>query len=59
MRDPFPRGTYIGVPHEPQKDEADHFYRCKVCGGLVDKRDLGAVLDHEPGGSHPAEDKPN
>jgi hypothetical protein len=27
--------------------EAEHFWKCKSCGGYFDMRDLGAVLDHE------------
>lgn len=56
----IPRGKYIGDRQggEPD-DEADHFYKCAECGGWVDKRDLGAVFDHEPGGSHPKIDQPN
>lgn len=57
MREPIPRGVYIGEPQELPKSEAEHFYRCADCGGWVDKRDLGAVFDHEPGGSHPKEDQ--
>jgi hypothetical protein len=26
--------------------EAEHFYRCKECGQLVDRRDLGMVFAH-------------
>lgn len=54
------RGEYVGTRRggEPA-DEADHYYKCAECGGWVDMRDLGAVFDHEPGGSHPASDKPS
>jgi hypothetical protein len=38
--------------------EAEHCYRCKVFGALVNCRDLGQVFDHEPGGSHPKADGP-
>jgi hypothetical protein len=63
-RPTIPRGKYIGRPIDPKTGkpvevpEAEHFYRCKVCGALVDCRDLGAVFDHESGGSHPANDLP-
>jgi hypothetical protein len=42
------RGTIIGrrVGVQPT-DEAQHFFRCELCGGFFDKRVLGAVLDHE------------
>lgn len=52
------RGEHVGVPREPVASDADHYYRCAECGGWVDKRDLGAVFGHEPGGPHPASDKP-
>lgn len=58
--DDIPRNTYIGKRQgsEPE-NEAEHFYQCAECGGWVDMRDLGAVFDHEPGGSHPPCDKPH
>jgi len=31
---------------EPE-DQREHFYRCKRCGQMVDKRLLGDVLHHE------------
>ena len=31
---------------EPE-DEREHFIRCPACGGWLDMRDLGEVLDHE------------
>ena len=51
------RGAYIGRPDVEPANEADHFYKCAVCGGWVDMRDLGSVFDHEPGGSHPKTDR--
>jgi hypothetical protein len=47
----FPRGKY-----DPPKDQAEYFYRCPVCGGWVDCRNLGQVFDHEGPLPHPAED---
>ena len=44
------RGKYRGVRVNPKTGkpievpEAEHFYRCKVCGALVDCRDLGQVV---------------
>jgi hypothetical protein len=38
----FPHGKY-----DPPKDQAEYFYRCPVCGGWVDCRNLGQVFDHE------------
>src|ERR1700747_3243416 len=58
------RGKDRGVRGDPKTGkpievpEAGHFYRCKVCGALLDCRDLGQVFDHEPGGSHPKADHP-
>jgi hypothetical protein len=43
----------LGVRIDPATEipmdvaEAEHFYRCEVCGAWVDCRDLGMVLDHE------------
>ena len=52
----FPRGKYIVRPMgDPPKDEAERLYRCPVCGGWVDCRDLGKVFDHEGPLPHPAE----
>jgi hypothetical protein len=43
----IPRGTIIGrrVGVQPT-DEAEHFFRCELCGGFFDMRVLGAVRDH-------------
>jgi hypothetical protein len=44
----IPRGTVIGkVTGGPPLTEAEHFFKCEMCGGWLDIRDLGAVLDHE------------
>jgi hypothetical protein len=37
--------------------EAEHFWKCKSCGGYFDMRDLGAVLEHEEPLPHPVEDQ--
>jgi hypothetical protein len=52
------RGEIIGecVGGEP-KSEADHFIKCPTCGGWVDMRDLGQVLEHEGPLPHPAQDR--
>jgi hypothetical protein len=54
-----PRGRIIGKPvsGEPT-NEAEHFIRCPACGGWIDCRDLGQVLEHEAPLPHPAHDKP-
>ena len=58
-RPTVPRGKYLGrrVGGEP-KDEAEHFMRCPTCGGLIDRRDLGQVLEHQGPLPHPASDQP-
>jgi len=38
----------------PPLTEAEHYFKCKACGGWFDMRDLGAVLEHEEPLSHPA-----
>jgi hypothetical protein len=45
-------GQNIGqrVGGEPDR-VLDHFYTCKACGQLVDKRDLGQVFHHEVRGN--------
>jgi hypothetical protein len=56
---PIRRGEIIGqrVGGEPAS-EAEHYIRCPDCGGWIDCRDLGAVLEHEGPLPHPAGDKP-
>jgi hypothetical protein len=45
-RKPLRRGEIIGERVDRKvTDEAEHFERCPVCGGLVDMRDLAAVLE--------------
>ncbi|HYD44588.1 MAG TPA: hypothetical protein VEA79_04910, partial [Phenylobacterium sp.] len=46
---------YVGQREDGQEvaDEVEHFYRCKACGQLVDKRDLAAVFHHEERGHAP------
>jgi hypothetical protein len=45
--DRLPRGKDLGEPVVPVIDEAEHFMRCPECGGWIDCRDLGAVLEHD------------
>jgi hypothetical protein len=53
-----PRGKIIGKQTGgPRLSEAEHFWKCKACGGWFDMRDLGAVLDHEEPLPHPAQDQ--
>jgi hypothetical protein len=52
------RGEIIGrrVGKQPA-NETEHFIRCD-CGGWVDCRDLGQVLEHVGPLPHPPEDQP-
>jgi len=33
-----------------------HDFRCKICGGFIDARDLAWIEDHEGPLPHPAQD---
>jgi len=37
--------------------EAGHLFRCKICGGYLDARDLVWVEDHEGPLPHPVQDQ--
>jgi hypothetical protein len=37
--------------------EAENFFRCKICGGFIDARDLAWIEDHEGPLPHPAQDQ--
>jgi hypothetical protein len=54
LEDPFPRGTRVGkrVGGSPL-NEAGNFFRCKICGGWFDARDLAWVEDREGALPHP------
>lgn len=56
---PIRRGELIGerLGGAPAS-EAEHFMQCPTCGGYVDMRDLGQVLEHEGPLPHPVQDKP-
>ena len=46
--EPRPRGTVFGERADRRGvNEAEHFFRCKICGGYFDARDLVWVEDHE------------
>jgi hypothetical protein len=46
--EPRPRGTYIGERADRRRvREAEHYFRCKICGGFIDARDVAWVEDHE------------
>lgn len=55
---PIRRGEFIGERQGPPVAEAEHFMKCPACGGWIDKRDLGQVLEHEGPLPHPAVDRP-
>ena len=58
-RRPIRRGEIIGeVVSDKPLTEADHYERCPRCNGLVDRRDLGAVLEHCGSEPCPAGDRP-
>ena len=46
---PIPPGFVI--------DEAEHYFKCPLCGGYFDERDYAAVLDHQEPLPHPAGDR--
>lgn len=52
-----PRGKHIGRRLGPPVEEAEHFIRCPACGGWIDMRDLGQVMEHEGPLPHPSEDQ--
>jgi hypothetical protein len=53
------RGTYMGERADGRRvGEADHYFRCEICGGFIDARDLAWVEDHEGELPHPASDQP-
>jgi hypothetical protein len=53
----FPRDRYSSRRmRDPSKGKVEYSYRCPVCGGWVDCRDLGQVFDHEGPLPHPTQD---
>jgi hypothetical protein len=48
IAEPKPRGTVLDERVDGRRvPEAEHFFRCKACGGWIDARDLVSVQDHE------------
>jgi hypothetical protein len=46
--EPRPRGTVLGERADRRRvREAEHYFRCKSCGGFIDGRDLVRVEDHD------------
>ena len=57
--EPRPRGMFIGERADGRHvPEAQHYFRCKACGGWIDMRDLAWCEDHETELPHPACDQP-
>jgi hypothetical protein len=55
--EPRPRGTMLGERADGRRvREADHYFRCKMCGGFIDARDLAWVEDHKGPLPHPPQD---
>jgi hypothetical protein len=53
------RGQVIGRRVGKQPDsEAEHFVQCSECGGWIDCRDFGNVIEHIGPLPHPVQDKP-
>jgi hypothetical protein len=53
-----PRGTVLGERADRRRvREAEHYFKCKTCGGYFDARDLVWVEDHEGPLPHPAQDR--
>ncbi|MGY3607692.1 MULTISPECIES: hypothetical protein [unclassified Bradyrhizobium] len=58
-RSTIPRGKYVDQSfRDPSNDKAEHFIKCEICGGWIDMRDMGSVMDHAGPLPHPEEDKP-
>ena len=52
-----PRGTVLGERADRRRvSEAEHYFRCKICGGFIDARDLAWLEEHEGPVPHPAQD---
>ena len=56
----IPRNKFIGQDiNSPNKEESEHYMKCKICGGYVDMRDLGIVFQHIGRLPHPSCDSPS
>jgi hypothetical protein len=55
--EPIPRGKVFGQRAGRRRvPEADHYFRCRICNGFIDARDLAWVDDHQGPLPHPAQD---
>jgi hypothetical protein len=58
IEEPRPRGTALGERADRLRvSESGHYFRCKICGGFIDARDLAWIEDHEGPLPHPAQDQ--
>jgi len=49
IEEPRPRGTAPGERADRRRvSEAEHYFRCKICGGFIDGRDLAWFEDQRP-----------
>jgi hypothetical protein len=56
--EPRPRGTVLGERADRRRvPETEHYFRCMLCGGYLDARDLVWIEDHEGPLPHPAQDQ--
>jgi hypothetical protein len=45
---PITKGKYDGPEKgNPSSEEAENFYRCEACGGMIDRRNTRQVYDHQ------------
>jgi hypothetical protein len=57
LEEPRARGTVLGErAHRRRVSEAENVFRCNICGGYLDARDLAWIEDHEGPLPHPAQD---
>ena len=58
LGEPRPGGTMLGERADKRRVcETDHFFRCMICGGYLDARDLVWIEDHEGPLRYPAQDQ--
>jgi hypothetical protein len=58
LDEPRPRGTVIRrqITGFPLTD-AEHYFRCSLCGGIIDARDRAWIEEHQTALPHPACDR--
>ena len=55
--EPRARGSVCKRADRRRVHEAEHYFRCKICGGFIDARDVAWIEDHEGPLPHPAQDQ--